>query len=160
MKKKKYKLLFLIVAVIFLITGCENSEEKDYQVINCRRIPNIADVNTTAELTYQIYYEDEYVKKTISKEVVTSSDEKTLKEYKDAFENVFSKYKDIKYYENEVTTTSGTVTSTTTIDYDKVDTAKIIEIEGEKGNIFTEDKKVKLQTLLDLYQKNGTECYN
>lgn len=44
------------------------------------------------------------------------------------------------------------------IDYTKVDYKKILEIEGDKGNIFTDDGKVELDTLVKLYESTGSEC--
>ena len=71
---------------------------------------------------------------------------------------MFKKYKNIKYYDNTVTKKDNTITSTTIINYDKVDSKKIIEIEGEDGNIFTDNGKVKLDNLLKVYKKYGSSC--
>ena len=90
--------------------------------------------------------------------MITSSDKNILKEYESSYKELFSKYKDIKYYDNTITTSNNAITSITKIDYTKVDTDKILELEGENGNIYTKDGSVKLKTLLDLYKKYGSQC--
>ena len=47
----------------------------------------------------------------------------------------FSYYKDIDYYDNKVEQNGNTVSSTTVVDYKKVDINKIIEIEGKDDKI-------------------------
>lgn len=154
MRKKLFfsGLLFLIL----LLSGC--TDTSNYKVINCTRTASLSDNKTTVDLKYEIYYEDEYVKKTISTEQVTSSDKNTLDVYESSYKKVFDQYKDIEYYDNTVIKKDDSVISTTKIDYTKVDASKIIEIEGEKGNIFTKSGKVKLKTLLELYEKYGSQC--
>ena len=155
---KKLIIVFILISFIFILTGCESTS--NYKLITCTKEATLSDSNTTADIKYEVYYDGDYVKKTISTEKITSSSEETLKKYKESYENVFSKYKDIKHYTNTVTTNANTVTSITTINYNKVDSSKIIEIEGKDGNIFESDGKVKLDTLLDLYKKYGSSCDN
>lgn len=153
----KKKLLFSgLLFMILILSGCEDTS--NYKVINCTRTASLSDNKTTVDLKYKIYYEGDYVKKTISTEQVTSSDKNTLDIYESSYKKVFEQYKDIKYYDNNVTKQDGSIISTTKIDYTKVDTSKILEIEGEKGNIFTKGGKVKLKTLIELYEKYGSQC--
>lgn len=162
MNKKKIKitlLLLTIISSITLITGCEDKEIKGLKLITCTRKTEGID-KAKASLKYKIYHDGTFVKRTISTEKITSTDRDTLKKYKEAYENVFSNYKDIEHYENNISTTSDSVTSTTTIDYDKVNYKEILKVEGEEDNIFTDDGKVKLQILLDLYKKYGATCDN
>lgn len=154
---KKISMLFIIIFML-LLTGCESTS--NYKLITCTKEATLSDSDTTADIKYEVYYEGDYVKKTVSTEKITSNNEQTLKKYKDSYEKVFSKYKNIKYYTNTVTTNANTVTSKTTINYNKVDSTKIIEIEGKEGNIFEEDGKVKLNTLLSVYKKYGSSCDN
>ena len=109
-------------------------------------------------IKYSIYYDGDYVTKTVSIEKVTSKNKDILKQYKEAYEKVFSNYKDIDYYENEVEQKGNTVSSVTVVDYKKVDVNKIIEIEGKEDNIFDEDGKVKKDTLVSFYKKYGVVC--
>lgn len=154
--KKKFNIILGLILLVTFISGCEDT--KNYKVITCTRNASLSDNKTTANLKYEIYYENDYVKKTISTEKITSSDKNILKEYESSYKELFSKYKDIKYYDNTITTSNNAITSITKIDYTKVDTDKILELEGENGNIYTKDGSVKLKTLLDLYKKYGSQC--
>lgn len=139
-----------------MVVGCDSTA--NYEMITCNKKANLSDSSTTADLEYKIYYDKDYVMKTISTEKITSNNEEVLKEYETSYKDVFKKYKDIKYYDNTVTRKENTVTSTTIINYAKVDSKKIIKIEGKDGNIFTDNGKVKLDTLLKLYKKYGSSC--
>lgn len=152
---KRYSKIFLILVLIIILCGCENTS--NYEMITCTKSVTTSN-NENADLKYEIYYEGDYVKKTISTEVVTSDNNDVLKEYKSSYEKAFEPYKDIKYYDNDVTIKRNTVTSKTIIDYTRVNTKKIVDIEGENGNIFTTDGKLKLKTLLDTYKKYGSNC--
>lgn len=155
--KNKYQTILLIIICIFTLTGCDNNDTKGMKLVTCERKTEQMK-NMDAELKYKIYHDGTYIKKTISTEKVTSSDRTILKQYKEAYEKVFKPYKDIEYYDNEVTTTSNSVTSTTIINYEKVDYKKILALEGEDGNIYETDGKVKLETLVNMYEKYGATC--
>ena len=148
--------LIILLIILCIVVGCDNTN--NYKVITCTKKANLSDNNTTADLEYKIYYEEDYVMKTISTEKITSDNTKTLQEYEESYKEVFKKYKNIKYYDNTLAKKDNTITSTTIINYDKVDSKKIIEIEGEDGNIFTDNGKVKLDNLLKVYKKYGSSC--
>lgn len=149
------KILLTIIFILVLV-GCGKND--NYDIITCSKKATLSDNNTTANLEYKIYYKGKYVKKTISTETITSNSSETLKEYEKSYKEVFKKYRNIKYYNNTITLDSNTVISKTIIDYTKVDSKKIVEIEGEEGNIFTDEGQVKLDTLLKLYKKYGSTC--
>lgn len=162
MNKKISRFIILILIISFICVGCSDDTKNktaktDENVLHCKRKATTTDGASTS-LTYSIYYDGDYVTKTVSVEKVTSDDDAILKKYKAAYENVFSPYKNIDYYDNKVTTTSNSVISTTVIDYNKVDINKIIAIEGSDDNIFESDGKVKKETLTTLYKKYGTTC--
>ena len=161
--KKIISSLFLIFTIV-LISGCgkEKLEEKvekedNEEVLHCTRTVT-AQEDISTDIKYSIYYDGDYVTKTVSIEKVTSKNKDILKQYKEAYEKVFSNYKDIDYYENEVEQKGNTVSSVTVVDYKKVDVNKIIEIEGKEDNIFDEDGKVKKDTLVSFYKKYGVVC--
>ena len=160
---KKVNILLLILCLICL-TACESKQQKakksvsstDSNVLHCTRKAQATDAKT--ELNYSIYYNGDYVVKTVSVEKITSDDKDVLNKYKEAYEKVFAPYKNIDYYDNTVSLTGNNVISTTVIDYEKVDTSKILAIEGEEGNIFESDGKIKKDTLVTMYKKYGTTC--
>ena len=153
--KNKF-LIFLLLIFIFLVTGCDDS----YKIVYCTRSVDDSANNISASMRYELYYDnDYYVRKSVSNEQITSTNSDVIDKYKKAYEDSFSLYKDISYYTNTIKVDNNTLTSLTIIDYDKVDYKKILEIEGDDGNIFTKDGKVKLDTLIERYQKTGSKCY-
>ena len=161
---KKIISLFLVIISLFIITGCEENDteievtkEKDESTLKCTRTASGMN-DATASLNYTIYYRGDYVTKTVSVEKVTSDDSSVLDTYQQSYEKIFVPYKDIDYYENKVDRTSTSVTSITVINYEKVDVSKILAIEGEDGNIYDEDGKVKKDTLVSFYKKYGAKC--
>ena len=160
---KKSSLVFIVIFLLMVCVGCEDKKvsepiaKEDKNVLHCTRVAAGQDGVSTS-LNYSIYYDDLYVTKTVSIEKITSDDENLLEQYKNAYEKVFEPYQDIRYYDNTVTKNGNTVTCTTVIDYEHVNTNKILEIEGEDGNIFESDGRVKKKTLVTLYKKYGAKC--
>lgn len=161
---KKVNMCLLLILSIILISGCGDEsildkvqKEGNEKILNCTRTTTKQD-NLKASFKYTIYYDGDYVTKAVAIEKVKSDDKDILKEYKEAYENVFSSYKDIDYYDNEVKQEGNTVSTTTVVDYRKVDVNKIIEIEGKEDNIFDDDLKVKKDTLVSFYKKYGITC--
>lgn len=162
---KKIISLCFVILCLFLLTGCEEEnsktakvkKEKGEEILKCTRTA-VGMNNATASLNYTIYYKGDYVTKTVSIEKVKSDDSSVLDQYESSYKKIFANYKDIDYYDNTVDRTSDSVTSTTVINYEKVDTAKILELEGEDGNIYEEDGRVKKETLTDFFKKYGAKC--
>lgn len=90
-------------------------------------------------------------------EEVVSDDADTLDEYETAYINIYKNYEDLEYYDTSVVRTSNSVTNDTIINYKKIDTNKLLEIEGEEDNII-KDGKVKLDDWLDFTSQFGMEC--
>ncbi len=163
--KKIVSILLVVILAFFFVTGCDDDAKEDVQVkaskgestLKCSRTAAGMN-NATASLNYTIYYKGDYVTKTVSIERVESDDSSVLDQYEESYNKIFIPYKDIDYYDNNVDRTSNSVTSTTVINYEKVDTKKILEIEGENGNIYEEDGKVKKDTLVSFFKKYGAKC--
>ena len=153
--KNRFLILFLFFS-FFLVTGCD----EEYKIVYCTRSVEDSSNNISASMRYELYYDSNYyVRKSVSNEEITSTSSDVIEEYKKAYEDSFKAYKDLSYYTNTITVNDNTLTSLTIIDYDKVDSKKILKIEGDDGNIFTKDGKVKLDTLIERYQKTGSKCY-
>lgn len=158
----RYKVISIVlVMIICFVCGCESDNKKvsnkSSNVLKCTRTA-VSQGDISTSLKYSIYYSGEYVTKTVSIEKITSDNDSVLEQYKEAYEKVFEGYKDIPYYDNKVEKYGDTVTSTTVIDYLKVDTKLLLEIEGEEGNIYDKDGKVRKETLVNLYKKYGAKC--
>ena len=157
---KKFSISLFLIMILVLCSSCGKEKiikEESENVLHCTRNITAQD-NITTDIKYSIYYDGDYVTKTVSIEKVTSKDKEVLKTYKEAYEKVFSNYKGIDYYDNKVEQYGNTVSSTTIVNYQKVDTNKIIEIEGKDDNIFEDDGRVKKDTLVGFYKKYGVTC--
>ncbi len=160
---KKNKILTLIIIVLIGICGCNAKEStkeirKENGMIHehCMRAGN-AGSGTEVELSYEIYYTSDILNKIESKEEVKTQNKETLDLYENAYKKIQKNYEGLKYYDAKVERTEQSVTSYITINYDKIDIDKLIEIEGEDGNIF-EEKIPKVAKWKELAKKVGTKC--
>ena len=70
---------------------------------------------------------------------------------------LYKEYKDLDYYKHNINIKNKTLTSTTNINYKKIDTDKLIEIEpGNKQLI--ENGKITIDKIEDLYKSNDCIC--
>ncbi len=153
MKKIKY-LFMLLIGVVIIATGCEKSSTA--KTLVCSRSINQGTVSL--ELKYTVTYEGEYVQKINSVEKITSDDTSVIESYKDLLETTYASYTKVDHYTNNITVSGNTLTSTTDIDYSKIDTAKLIEIDSANSQLFNSDNKVELSTIKELYETMGTTC--
>ena len=187
MKKNKLSKLVLIMMMVVLLTGCGSNESSttannanrnsNNSRSNESTTPNssVSKIDTTGmekltcsreasagsgvdvNLDYEIYYQGEYIQILHSTEQVVTDDQDTLDEYEDAYKGIYKNYEGLKYYDNTVTRTNDSVTSDTVINYGKIDTDKLLAIEGEEDNVI-KDGKVKLNDWLDFAEQFGTKC--
>lgn len=158
LKKTMSRIGFLtfILAFVFLCTGClAGTEASASGVKHCSRQAEVE--GATMLMSYDIYYEGDYVTIIKSLEGITSDDQSLLDTYEEAWKKIYSQYEGIDYYDNQVIRDDNSVICDTEINYVKTDISKIIEIEGEEDNIF-ENGKVKLSTWLNFAKKLGVTC--
>ena len=147
--------LIIIVFVLLLVTGCTNTPKNTKKLI-CTRTITQSETNTTIDLKYEVYYDkNEYVVKSVSNEKVESSSLETLGTYQKAFEEAGSMY-DSKYASNTVSLNGNTLIALTTIDYTKLTQEDASKFNGE--SMFESNGKVKLSTLKEAYESQGTKC--
>ena len=163
--KKRNSLLVLLLVLLLLVTGCAKKEvvESNGEKVNvgkmqhqhCTRIGNAegAEVN----LNYDIYYTDDILNVLQSEEQVVSDNSDTLTTYENAYKGIHQHYEGLAYYDTNVVREGNSVTSTITINYDKIDINRLIAIEGSDDNIF-EDGKPKVDKWLELAKKLGAKC--
>lgn len=161
---KRIFVVILLLAIIS-ITGC--TKEKEIVINNkpintskmahkhCTRDASLTDGEVTLE--YDIYYTGDILNILKSYEKVSSSDSSILDTYEEAYKNIHSNYDGLAYYDTSVERNNESVTSTIIIDYDEIDIAKLISIEGEEDNIF-ENNKAMVNKWLDLGKKFGMKC--
>ena len=150
--KRKYLFLAVTMLVVFLVTGCSSSEEK---TMTCTRTMNQSGMKTN--LNYKVTYSGDYVNRVQSEEFIETSDTTTLNTYKEQIEKIYTPYKDIKYYTYNVTIDGNKLVSTVDINYAKIDTKKLIEIDSANSQLIN-DGKVKLSSVKSLYEQLGATC--
>ena len=103
----------IVATMVFLLTGCTtgNVASADGKKI-CSRTGTVT--NGTSKMSYEVYYEDDYVTILHSTEEVTSDDSSVLDTYEEAYKNIFKQYEGLKYYDNIVTRTDNSIISDTT----------------------------------------------
>lgn len=152
MMKRKYLFLAVTMLVVFLVTGCSSSEEK---TMTCTRTMNQSGMKTN--LNYKVTYSGDYVNRVQSEESIETSDTTTLNTYKEQIEKIYTPYKDVKYYTYNVTIDGNKLVSTVDINYTKIDTKKLIEIDSANSQLIN-DGKVKLSSVKSLYEQLGATC--
>ena len=123
---------------------------------HCTRSGSI-DTGSEVSLNYDLYYTGEALNILKSEEKVISSDQDVLTTYENAYKKIHANYAGLDYYDTEVVRGDTTVTSTITINYDKIDIDKLLAIEGEEDNII-ENGEAKVDKWLTLAKKFGTKC--
>ena len=151
--KRKYLFLAVIISVMFLVTGCSsNSEEK---TMTCSRTMDQNEMKTS--LSYKISYKGDYVTRVKSEESIETSDTSTLNTYKEQIEKIYNPYKDVKYYQYNVTIDGNKLISTVDINYEKIDTDELIKIDSANSQLIN-DGKVKVSSVKSLYEQLGASC--
>lgn len=178
MKLKKLSLLIVVIALVFMVSGCSTKEEKpstnngsgtkqqtivedDFNDAGSGKLKCSQEVDAEEGLEVEIKYYVDYRRGNILKlrsiSKVTGSNNEKLDVYEEAYKGVASHYKGLEHYITKVIRDSNSVTYDTTINYDKIDTKKLLEIEGEEDNIVVRGK-AKLSLWLDLAGKVGITC--
>ena len=174
--KKKLQLFSLILFVLigsFLVTGCGNEDDSERErVVNKKSILDEIDINDSGKLSckreafatgvdvdlrYELEYKDGNVLLLHSMEKVISDDKKKLDEYENAYRNIAKNYKGLKYYDINIIRDDDSVLNDTVINYEKIDTKKLLDIEGEEDNIIV-DGVVALKDWVGFAEKFGTVC--
>ena len=163
--KKRSSLLIILFICLVLLTGC-NDEDKvisngkkvntsKMQVMHCTR--NATATGMDVELKYDLYYTGEDLNILHSIEKVSSKTGANLDQYEEAYRKIHANYEGLEYYDAKVERDETSVTSDITINYDKIDINKLLQIEGEEDNII-KNGKAKVDEWLTLAKKFGTEC--
>lgn len=164
---KKIKTIFVFIGCILILSGCSDTKSTkkisyDTSGLNhttCTRDAYTTDDNTNVDINYDLYYDDDdYLQILNSTEKITSSDKEVLDKYEEAYKKIYKVYDDVEYYDNLVIRKDDSVTSTTTINYGKIDMDKILEIEGTENNVKVVDGKIKISDWKNFAKKYGTIC--
>ena len=136
MKKKT----LLLILVIGIITGC--APKTGTMTCTMKTYP-------TKGITIRSTY--------IATEKITAEEKDNLEVYQEKIDELYADYQDIDYYQNNTKIKGNTLTSTTLIDYNKVDTDKLIEVDSGNAGVI-KNGKVEINNLEKLYKQNGCNC--
>ena len=156
--KKRYLFLAIVMVGVFLITGC-SSKSKDIvnngNVMTCTRSVNKNGMKTS--LNYKVYYEGDDVTRIKSEESIQMENNQSLKGYKEQIEKVYEPYKNVKFYNYNIAIRGNKLISKVDINYSKIDTNKLIEIDKANSQIIN-DGKIKVSSVKSLYENLGATC--
>lgn len=146
----------IVLVMVLLLAGCgSNSAVSSDGVKKCTRTGTVT--NGSTEMNYEVYYKGEDVVLLHSTEKIISDSSSVLDTYEEAYKSIFKQYEGLEYYDNKVTRSNNSVTNEITINYEKIDMGKLLDIEGEENNVI-ENGKVKLDTWLSFAKKYGVTC--
>lgn len=149
MKAKKILPIFILV---LLLTGCNPKTGK----MTCTMSSYPTD-GITLRSTYIAKYKNNVVTNLKTVEEITAENKDNLAIYKDKIKELYKGYKGINYYKNSLKQKGHTLTSITTIEYDKVNTKKLIEVNSGNASII-KNRKVNIDDLKRMYKRNGCNC--
>lgn len=152
---RKRVLFSLVLTVLLTITGCNANSEQE-KVLTCTRTATISD-GIKMDLNYKATYKGEYVQLVETTEKIITDNTAYLEAYKSSVENLYSPYKKIEHYNYNVEIKDNTLISTTKIDYSKIDTNKLIEIDSANESLI-KDGKIKIDDIKSLYESMGATC--
>lgn len=147
---KKY--ILLTIGIIICCTGCNPKSG----LLTCTMTSYPTD-GITLQSTYKANYKDEVVTKLTTIEKVIAEEEDNLDIYKEKIEELYKDYQGLDHYKNTLKIKDNVLTSKTVINYNKIDTDKLIEASAGNRSLI-KDGKVNIDDLKDMYQQNGCNC--
>ncbi len=155
----KKKLLILGIIALVLITGCGQGSKditvKEEKMV-CTRTGNMN--NLEMDFNYEVYYEGNNVNKVQTTEKITSEDTSVLEQSKQQIENLYSNFDNIENYNYNVVIEGNTLTSTTDINYEKIDIDELLEIDSSISQLLNDDNKIDLEKITQVYEQTGATC--
>ena len=113
--------------------------------------------NIDVDLKYNVSYKNGNILNLVSIQKVTSSEKESLDLYENAYADIARHYAGLEHYNTDIVRDSNSVTYTITINYNKIDINKLLDIEGADDNII-KNGKANLFLWLDLAEGMGTVC--
>ena len=152
--KKKWiiVLLIIIILVIIIILNIYNYNSRLIQcTYNSKN--DLYDIKTK----YLIKHKKDKVINLYTEEVITSTDEKMLSDYKFSLETVYNKYNKLKYYDNAIILKDNTLTVKTNINYEKINIDNFIDIDNNIKKLLNKGN-ISVKKLKQTYKNNGAKC--
>lgn len=153
-KKVIFSFLILVIITISVVLLLNIIYPKNGLMICTYTSSNdIYKINTK----YEIKFKNRIVSNLYTEEIIEASDEKMLNEYKTSLDLVYSKYSNLKYYDNSVIIKNNKLVSKTNINYQKLDISKFIALDKNNRKLLT-NNKLELKKLKKTYTGSGARC--
>ena len=152
--KKSYLYIISILIVLVLISSYFLLQPKS-GIMLCTY--SSKDDNMIVEMKYEITFKDKMVTSLNAKEVITSSNEKMLEEYKETLDMIYSIYNDLKHYNIEVLIKDKSLITNALINYKKIDKEEFIKIDPSTENLY-KGNKIPLYKLKNKFKNKGAKC--
>ena len=157
----------ILLVFCLLVTGCNSDNEEvisNGKKVNTSKLKHKSckgeghiDNNSQANMFYEVYYKENVIYLLKSTQQIISSKTETLDLYEESFNNIKKNYEGLEYYDTEIKKNETSIEYIQTINYDKMDINKLLDIEGEKDNII-ENGQAKLDKWLALSKQFGVKC--
>lgn len=153
MKKKVFG--GLVIAMMLLVTGC-GSDKESTKILTCT-LDQEVQTGTNISSTYKVTYKGDYVSLVETTEKITSDNSEYLELVKTMTEKTYAQFDEVEHYNYKVEVKDDTLTSTTKIDYEKMNTDDLIEVNPAIESIL-DDGKLKVEDIQTIYEQLGAEC--
>lgn len=153
-------LVGVIICLSFCLVGCNSSKSNNNVVVNtCVLSKNDTTNGYNIDSTYKIYSKNKEVQKVVTKEIVTSEKKEVLT-YFESFLNKTYKATNKKYggYTFNVKNENNTVTSSTTIDYNKMNFKKYVKDNSQLKAYINKNSKLTTEGAKKIYTSLGATC--
>lgn len=150
----KKKLVLPIIAMIIVIscTGCNPKTG----TMTCTMSSYPTD-GIKLRSIYKADYKNNVVQKLTSTDEVMVEDKTYLETYEEKLTELYQPYKNLEHYKNDIKIKGKKLTSTTIINYAKIDTDELIKIDAGNAQLIN-NGKVNISDLEDAYKQNGFNC--
>lgn len=162
------KKLTLLIIGLLILTGCENDKKDinennniiDLDVTNANYVCNIDSKNEDYNLIgkYAIYLDNENVSKINSVESIESDNANTLSYFESYYLSNYDKIANYSGYEYDIKQEDNKLIVNVTIDYQTFNTESYVIDFPDSAEIFDDQFKLKIDKLLDNYEKQGIKC--
>lgn len=147
------KMIALSICCFMLFcTGCKSGKT---ETMNCSRVVDQAGIKF--DLSYKVVYKNNFVTSIHSIEKIISDDAFVLQSYMDEVNGIYEPYKGLNHYDYNVAIDGNTLISRIDIDYTKVDTKKMIEIDPNNSDLIY-NGKIDIDTMRAYYETIGIVC--
>lgn len=150
------KRILLSISIILLVTICCTGCNPETGTMTCTMSSYPTD-GIKLRSVYTADYKNNLVQKLTSTDQVIVEDKSYLNTYEEKLNELYEPYKNLKYYKNSIKIKGKTLTSTTIINYAKIDTNQLVKIDKGNGQLIKKGK-VNIDDLKNAYKQNGFNC--